>query len=320
MALKSKMILHRSVIVTAVFTVTACFQSNASDSKFYGEGGENLAASLDDVADAINGNKSGDFGIQSQMKLSNYYSEVIRYANSISSVTIGGVELKEPGKFFAANRDVIAAMNRRFPDVKSLRSAMGVQSGRKLSLSELRSSLQFIQSAMKNSKAPGVSSKQSRPASGYSRSNQNPSDVSQALALLDSPKDMNGGCTLEEVQHYREDLAKPLCESSKSGKEYLEKAGKAIGYAKTAATVAGTAASVLTPAAGVGAGAGAAVAAGASATGGALAVVGAVVGVVFARNEMNAKYYCPQVIGAAPIQHCECSNDDSCQGSLAGGS
>ena len=225
-------------------------------------------------------------------------------------------------------------MNRRFPDVKSLRSALGVQKSQKLSLSELRVSLQFLQSAMKNSKAPGVSSKQSRPASGYSRSNQNPSDVSQALALLDSPKDMNGGCTSEEVQHYRENLAKPLCESSKSGKEYLDKAGKTIGYAQGAVTGVGVAAEFITPAAAE-AGAGATVAAGAAAAGGgtaaavvsvaattgaALAVVGAVAGVVLMRANMDAKYYCPQVIGAAPIQHCECSNDDSCQGSLAGGS
>jgi len=320
MALNSKVILGRSVVVTAMFMITACFKPNGSESKFYGEGGENLAASLDDVADAINGDVSGDFRTQGQMKLSNYYSEVIRSANSISSVTIGGVELRDPGKFFAANRDVIAAMNRKFPDVKSLRSAMGVQTSRKLSLSELRASLQFLQSAMKNSKSPGVSSKQSRPAGGYSRSNQDPSDTSQALALLGDPKDMNGGCTLEEVKHYREELAKPLCEGSKSGKEYLEKAGKAIGKAQAAASGVGFATSVIAPAAGVGAGAGAAVVAGATAAGGALAVIGAVVGVVFARSEMDAKHYCPQVVGAAPIQHCECSNDDACQDGLAGGS
>jgi hypothetical protein len=47
--------------------ITACFKSNGSDSKFYGEGGENVAASLDEVADAINTDTSGDFGIQSQI-------------------------------------------------------------------------------------------------------------------------------------------------------------------------------------------------------------------------------------------------------------
>jgi len=311
MVVNSKIIMQRSVIITAVFMITACFKSNGSDSKFYGEGGENLASSLDEVADAINSDRSGDFGIQSQMKLSTYYSEVIRYANSISSVTIGGVELKEPGKFFAANRDVIAAMNRKFPDVNSLRSALGVQKSQKLSLPELRVSLQFLQSAMKNSKATGVSSKQIRAASRYSRSNQNPSDVSQALALLDDPKDMNGGCTLEEVQHYREDLAKPLCEGSKSGQEYLKKAKRAIGVVGSAAPVAGVVATEIGATA---------VAGGVSAAGNVAGLVGAAVGVVFMRYEMNAKYYCPQVIGAAPIQHCECSNDDACQDGLAGGS
>ena len=311
MTLNSKVILRRSVIVTAVFMITACFKPNGSEAKFSGGGGENLAASLDDVADAINGDRSGDFGIQSQMKLSNYYSGVIRYANSISSVTIGGVELRDPGKFFAANRDVIAAMNRRFPDVNSLRSGLGVQKSQKLSLSELRASLQFLQSAMKNSKTPGVSSKQSRPASGYSRSNQDPSDTSQALALLGDPKDMNGGCTLEEVKHYREELAKPLCEGSKSGKEYLEKAKGAIGFVSSAAPVAGVVATEIGATA---------VAGGVSAAGTVAGLVGAAVGVVLMRAEMNAKYYCPQVIGAAPIQHCECSNDDACQDGLAGGS
>ncbi|MCX6107450.1 MAG: hypothetical protein NTY08_16615 [Proteobacteria bacterium] len=69
-----------------------------------------------------------------------------------------------------------------------------------------------------------------------------------------------------------------------------------------------------------GGGTAAAVAGGVSAAGNVAGLVGAAVGVVFARNEMNVKHYCPQVIGAAPIQHCECSNDDACLDGLAGGS
>ena len=122
----------------------------------------------------------------------------------------------------------------------------------------------------------------------------------------DWAKDVNGGCTKEESDQYRNTVAKSLCTQTKEGQKIMSKANEYTGYVTGAGAIAG----------GVAGYAGASGAAAAIAeVAGPLGIIAAIAGFYELRLKSDTKHYCSEALGGH-IEHCECSNGSECDGDI----
>ena len=304
--------LTKLLLVGFLSSTTACFNGPSSSTASFAGSDGTIVTTVEDMAKLINDGSATGASIRGDMKISDYYGALLSQAGATSNLTIGNLEFRNLRDFFVENSNLINNLDKQYKNIRTYRQATGSSPTHALTVVELQSALKALHSILNRPKT-------SRSLNQFrSSSSRNSFSQEVALMLADGPKDMNGGCTDDEADDYRQRIAKPLCEGSNEGKEYLEKVGKIVGYVGTAATVTKVTAGVLTPAATAGAGIGGAAAATAGVVGAGVGLVGGAVGLVLLRAKMNAKYYCPQVVKAAPLQHCECSNDSSCQETLSG--
>ena len=225
------------------------FKSTSSETAQFAAAGGTVATSVENVVTVLNDQAALTSALHNKAKVSDYYSELIRQAKAIGTVTIGDHQFRDLGRFFEKNRDLIADLDKQYANVGSFRTSISSRLDKKVSAQELRVALKALNAAMTQPMPSRSKSNNLNLAMNERYSDENDVDFSDALALADNSKDINGGCTEAEADTYRQTIAKPLCESAKGGKQYLQEAGKLVGYGGTAAGTVSGAAAVVTPAA-----------------------------------------------------------------------
>ena len=315
------MTIYRSCFVAlSLFATTSCFKSTGSDTAQFAGAGGTVTASVDNVVAVVNDQAAMVAALQNKAKVSDYYSELMKQAKVIGTVTIGSLQFRDLGRFFEKNRDLITDIDKQYANVGSFRASISGNSNKKVSAHDILMALKALNTAMTQPMALRSRSASLNLVMNERYSDGNYVDFSDALALADNAKDFNGGCTEAEADTYRQTIAKPLCESSQGGKQYLEQVGKLVGYGSTATGAIAGAAAVVTPAAVEGASAGVAASIGAAAgsVGTGFGLLGGAIALVYYRSSRDAKHFCPQAVKAAPIFHCECSDDDACHDGIIG--